>query len=341
MNSRKKKNGTQSRPISIQSILHDLWQSLLWRRGYRIASVIVWLVVLALLSIPVERAEWAAEAAYEKRTDYRSRCAEGDFEGAHAILSEFYADYTDELGHWRANAYHASQARILQERYRSALAYIFGQETSAIYFDPEKGHDDNELIRLLVTIPTEGAPLAEGTHANGMFYNNDAAANPAAIDHVVYQSWVRFYNDRCDQLLDMALTNNDSLLARKIGRLYKTEIVTRFAPDSVRGYNYDIATVTYDDSRQAHAGRRIAEMNPSSIYKTDYHDNSSQGSEHQESCSRQETDCNSQEGHNHRQEELNGEKNDNGKCPEGVPGNQKYGIDGDGQQEDRDPPQGI
>lgn len=341
MNSRKKKNGTQSRPISIQSILHDLWQSLLWRRGYRIASVIVWLVVLALLSIPVERAEWAAEAAYEKRTDYRSRCAEGDFEGAHAILSEFYADYTDELGRWRANAYHASQARILQERYRSALAYIFGQETSAIYFDPEKGHDDNELIRLLVTIPTEGAPLAEGTHANGMFYNNDAAANPAAIDHVVYQSWVRFYNDRCDQLLDMALTNNDSLLARKIGRLYKTEVMTRFAPDSVRGYNYDIATVTYDDSRQAHAGRRIAEMNPSSIYKTDYHDNSSQGSELQESYSRQETECNSQEKHKRRQEERDGEKNDNGKCPEGVLGNQKYGIDGDGQQEDRDPPQGI
>lgn len=267
-NTKKKKNGNPSRPISIKGILHDLWQALLWRRGHRIASVIVWLVVLALLSIPAERAECAAEAAYEQRTDYRSRCAEGDFEGAHAILSEFHADYSAELGRWRANAYHAPQARILQERYRSALAYVFGQEISAIYFDPEREHDDNELIRLLVTIPSEGAPLAEGTHASGMFYDNDAAANPAAIDHVIYQSWVRFYNDRCDQLLDMALTNNDSLLARKIGQLYKTEIVTRFSPDSVRGYNYDIATVTYDDSRRANAARRIAEMHSSTIFKT-------------------------------------------------------------------------
>ena len=95
-----------------------------------------------------------------------------------------------------------------------------------------------------------------------------AAANPAAIDHVIYQSWVRFYNDRCDQLLDMALTNNDSLLARKVSRLYKTEIVTRFAPDTVRGPKYDIATVTYDDSRRANAARRIAEMHSSTIFRT-------------------------------------------------------------------------
>lgn len=265
---KKKKNGATSRPISIKGILGDLWQALLWRRGYRIASVIVWLVVLALLSIPVERNEWAADAAYEQRTDYRNRCAAGDFEGAHAILSEFYADYSDELGRWKANAFHAPQARMLQERYHSALGYVFGQETAAIYFGAKSGDDDNELIRLLVTIPVEGAPLAEGAHANGMFYNNDAAANPAAIDHVIYQSWVRFYNDRCDQLLDMALTNNDSLLARKVSRLYKTEIVTRFAPDTVRGPKYDIATVTYDDSRRANAARRIAEMHSSTIFRT-------------------------------------------------------------------------
>lgn len=324
----------------MQGLLYDLWQALLWRRGYRIAAVVVWLVLLSLLSIPIERAEWAAEAAYEQRTDYRRRCAEGDFEEAHAILSEFYADYTDELGRWRTNACHASQARNLQERYRSASTYIFGQEAAAIYFDTE--HNDNELIRLLVTIPTEGAPLAEGLHANGMFYNNDAAANPSAIDHVIYQSWVRFYNDRCDQLLDMALTNNDSLLARKIMRLYKTEVVTRFTPDSARGYGYAIADVTYDDSRRAVAARRVAEMNLSTILNPDHHvDSLLQDSILQESRIRQATTLNSQEEHNLRQEDLDGEKNNGGKCAAGSPDNQKCGIDGDGQQEGRNPAQGI
>lgn len=291
----------------MQGLLYCLWQALLWGRGYRIVAVVLWLVILSLLSIPIERAEWAAEAAYEQRTDYRRRCAEGDFEGAHAILSEFYADYTDELGRWRTNACHASQARNLQERYRSASAYIFGQEAAAIYFDTE--HNDNELIRLLVTIPTEGAPLAEGLHANGMFYNNDAAANPSAIDHVIYQSWVRFYNDRCDQLLDMALTNSDSLLARKIMRLYKTEVVTRFTPDSARGYGYAIADVTYDDSRRAVAARRVAEMNLSTILNPDHHvDSLLQDSILQESRIRQATNLNSQEEHNLRQEDLDGKK---------------------------------
>lgn len=326
----------------MQGLLYCLWQALFWRRGYRIVAVVVWLVILSLLSIPIERAEWAAEVAYEQRIDYRRRCAEGDFEGAHAILSELYAEYTDELGRWRANVYHSQSARIKQERYRSALAYIFGQEAANLYFDSAEDHSDNDLIQLLVTIPTEGAPLAEGLHANGMFYNNDAAANPFAIDHVIYQSWVRFYNDRCDQLLDMALTNSDSLLARKIMRLYKTEVVTRFTPDSARGYGYAIADVTYDDSRRAVAARRIAEMNLSTILNSDHHvDSLLQDSILQESRIRQASNLNSQEEHNLRQEDLDGEKNNGDKCAAGSPDNQKYGIDGDGQQEDRNPAQGI
>ena len=49
-----------------------------------------------------------------------------------------------------------------------------------------------------------------------------------AIDHMVYQSWVRFYNDRCEQLLNLALANDDMELARKVAKLYKTEVDTHF-----------------------------------------------------------------------------------------------------------------
>lgn len=258
MNTRAKKR--QKVPKSrLSELLDILWKALLWRRGYRIASIVLWVVILGLISIPFERAQWADEDAYAERTNYRARCAADDYDGAHAILSEFYADYSNALGRWRTNGYKRDEARIAQERYRAALAYIFGQEAAAIYYDSTKKRDDNALIQLLVTIPTEGAPLSEGTHANGMFYNNDAGANAAAIDHVVYQSWVRFYNDRCEQLLDMALTYNDPQLAKKIIRLYKTEVETRYTPDTVRGDNYSIATVTYNNKRQEQALRRLAE----------------------------------------------------------------------------------
>ena len=109
-----------------------------------------------------------------------------------------------------------------------------------------------------MAIPSEGAPLAEGSYGNGMFYDNDAAVgNSMAIDHVVYQSWVRFYNDRCEQLLDLALADNNKEFAKRVARLYKAEITTQFQRDTLLGDRYSIATVSYDTSRCEAAVLRV------------------------------------------------------------------------------------
>ena len=107
---------------------------------------------------------------------------------------------------------------------------------------------------MLVEIPSEGSPLSEGEHGNGMFYANDAGIEkPAAIDHVVYQTWVRFFNDRCDQVFDLAYSNGDMKLVKKVSKLYKTEIITSYKADTLKGNDYCIAIVKYDNSRRDEA----------------------------------------------------------------------------------------
>lgn len=233
--------------------------ALFWKYGYRFAACVLWLVILNIVAIPFHIADNVSAKKYEEEMDYRSRCAEGNFTAAHDILAKLHTEYHEAFVYWRIHGFQNERALTLQERYRTAFTYIFGQEIAAMFADSANSKNDNAFIQLIVSIPVDGVPLKEGVQESGMFYNNDAGANAAAIDHVVYQSWVRFYNDRCEQLLDMALTYNDPQLAKKIIRLYKTEVETRYTPDTVRGDNYSIATVTYNNKRQEQALRRLAE----------------------------------------------------------------------------------
>lgn len=222
---------------------------LCFRKGYRVLSCIVWFVLFVLVMIPLDNYNRAENAELREKYDYHKRCAEGDFAAAHAIKAKYYADYTSLLGKWRSGVWCDREARQYQERYRAALAYIFSQELSHVYATGSDNRDE-KLISLLVAIPSEGSPLTEGEHGNKIFYSNDAGINPMGIDHMVYQSWVRFFNDRCDQVFDIAYSNGNMELAKKVCRLYKTEVNTTFKPDTINGSNYCIGTVTYDNSRR-------------------------------------------------------------------------------------------
>lgn len=226
-----------------------LLQILCFKKGYRVLSSVVYFLIFSLIMIPVDNANKKAYEEHKAKTDYHKCCVENDFAAAHEILSQFYTSYSRELGRWRSGEWCERDARQLQERYRSALAYIFGKEIVYEYTNGGENRDD-KLISLLVEIPTEGSPLSEGEHGNGMFYSNDAGVGePAAIDHVVYQSWVRFFNDRCDQIFDLAYSNGDMELAEKISKLYKVEIITNYKADMSKGNDYCIAIVAYDNSR--------------------------------------------------------------------------------------------
>lgn len=234
---------------SFQLYMEKIMNILLWKKGYRILSFIVYLLLLIALDIVLTRIDKQEYQQESYESDYRRMCAEGDYVSAHIVQGKLYDRYTHLLGKWRGGEWCEHEAIAAQERYHAATSYIFGQEITSIYDNSDTLSYD-AVIKLLVAIPSEGKPLSEGRYGNKMFYNNNASLeSPLAIDHLVYQSWVRFYNDRCEQLFDLALANGNMALARRVSKLYKSEVITRYEADTIAGYDYNIAIISFDNSR--------------------------------------------------------------------------------------------
>ena len=234
-------------------ILIYLGNALLLNKGYRKVGIILWALIVCTLAGTVD---YLAQNDETSQPDYALLCTQGDFQGAHSVLDQYYAEYCNEYAAWCSGSWNATDARTAQEKYRAVAAYIFSHEITSVYYSDDENRE-NILISRLLSLPTEGTPLAEGIYGNGMFYANDAGVGePLAIAHVTYQSWVAFYNDRCEQLLDLANANDDKEFAKKIAGLYKAEVVTKFEADTTRGGDYCIATVSYNPSRRDMAIQR-------------------------------------------------------------------------------------
>lgn len=245
---------TNKKTMSIKDKIRAV---LCFQKGFRLVSCVVWFLLFVVIFISIDNAMQRDQEARAAKMDYQHFCAEGNFQAAHKVLNYYYSDYKDELGRWRSGEWRDRQALQAQESYHSVLAYIYGQEIASIFAGGDEGQQ-KKLLSLLIAIPTEGAPLSEGRHGNGMFFDNNAGVGETmAIDHVVYQSWVRFYNDRCEQLLDLALAYGDKEFAQKVVKLYKTEVVTTFEQDTIKGHDYRIAIVSYDNSRSQRALERV------------------------------------------------------------------------------------
>lgn len=226
---------------------------LIWRKGYRPLSALAWLLILVPILNYADRTDNTAREEYQKQTDYQKFCSEGDFDAAHHVLTGYYKKYMSAAAKWKSNMYGDKDTYTQQARYRAAAEYIFGQEMK---YTAEQGGSDGDLIALLLAIPVEGVPLGEGEHGNGMFYNNAPAAYaPPAVDHVLYESWCRFYNDRCEQMLNWAIANDREPLARKVAGIFREEVQTSFRQDETKDKGYMTGIVRYDDSRI----RRVAE----------------------------------------------------------------------------------
>ena len=234
-------------------------RSLILKKGFRKSGLILWFIIMGVISLAYDCLTADKREAYVKSMDYQAMCSNGEFEKAHLVKAKYYKDYSKELGRWRSGAWRDREAREAQERYHAVAAYIFGQEIVSLHNGNSAGKNQ-QIIGLLVAIPVEGAPLAEGEYGSGMFYNNDASiSSPTSIDHVVYQSWVAFYNSCCDKVLDLALAKGDMELADMAYKLYKREVSTHYTADEAKGGNYNIATVGYNDLRKDIASQKIME----------------------------------------------------------------------------------
>lgn len=70
-----------------------------------------------------------------------------------------------ELGRWRSGAWRDRQACEAQEIYQATASYIFAKEVVAIY-DRNKVDNAQKVINLLIAIPVDGIPLAEGEYGS-------------------------------------------------------------------------------------------------------------------------------------------------------------------------------
>lgn len=231
-----------------------------WKKGYRPLSALAWLLIIVPILNYADSVDNTARDEYKKQTDYQKFCTEGDFDAAHNVLTGYYKKYMSAAATWKSNMYGDKNTYTQQARYRAAAEYIFGQEMKYV---TEQGGSDGDLIALLLAIPVEGVPLSEGEHGNGMFYNSAPAVYiPPAVDHVLYESWCRFYNDRCEQMLNWAIANDRASLARKVVGIFKEEVKTSFMQDETKDKGYMTATVRYDDSRLRRAEEKIKHISP-------------------------------------------------------------------------------
>lgn len=231
---------------------------LTWKKGYRSISALAWLLILVSIINYVDRADSTTRNEYKEQSDYQKFCSEGDFDAAHHVLTGYYKKYMSAAAKWKSNMYGDTDTYNQQARYRAAAEYIFGQEMK---YAAEQGGSDGDMIELLLAIPVEGVPLSEGEHGNGMFYKSAPAAYiPPAVDHVLYESWCRFYNDRCEQMFNWAIANDRESLARKVAGIFKEEIKTSFKQDETKDRGYMIGIVHYDDSRIRRAAEKIERL---------------------------------------------------------------------------------
>ena len=245
----------------LKKILEFVGCSLIFKKGFRRAGLILWFIIMGIISSVYNLVTAESRETYAESMDYQAMCSNGEFEKAHLVKAKYYKAYSKELGKWRSGAWRDRQAREAQEIYQATASYIFAREVVATY-DKSEADNDQKVISLLIAIPVDGAPLAEGEYGNGMFYNNDAAvSSPTAIDHVVYQSWVQFFNNCCDKVFDLALANDDLELASKAIKLYKKEVATHFVADTIKGGDYNIAIVTYNNSRSITALQKLNDYN--------------------------------------------------------------------------------
>lgn len=151
-------------------------------------------------------------------TSYQAACRAQDFEAAHEILDILYDKYLE--GYGVASDYEDISLEKVRAKYQAACGYIFKQEMMYCLSDGSEQASD-KVLYLLSEIPVEGVP-----HPEGSYYFHDV--DPGFSDgkeHYTYYSWVRNYNGYCTQILDLALSQNNAYLAKKVIGMYKQNIV--------------------------------------------------------------------------------------------------------------------
>lgn len=187
-------------------------------------------------------------------TSYREACRAGDFESAHKFLDILYNEYVE--GYGSASDYQSHKVREVREKYHAALNDIFKQEMMFLASDGSEQASD-KIIYLLTEVPMEGSPHPEGK------YNYDMIGEiyHEAKDHVTYCKYVSNFNNLCNKILDLAISQNNQYLAKKVITMYLQNVENEDGERVNSATHYYYVKYTWADKEKAVAKCKEAGIN--------------------------------------------------------------------------------
>lgn len=151
-------------------------------------------------------------------TSYQEACRAEDFEAAHKYLDILYDKYLE--GYGSASDYQSYRVQDVREKYHAALNAIFKQEMMVLASDGSEQSSD-KIVYLLTEIPEEGSAHPDGRYS-WVKIREDC---DDAKEHVTYCKWVTNYNSLCTQILDLAISQENQYLAKKVIKMYKQNVI--------------------------------------------------------------------------------------------------------------------
>lgn len=148
-----------------------------------------------------------------------------------------YDNYQDAL---RANDFEAAHKMLkgIQDKadYEKAYDEVFNAEALYLCANGDKSSLDR-IVFLLSSVPLEGVPVPEGTTFKSRYDVRDMADG-----HNRYIHSVTKYNQKCNMLIDLAISKHNESLAERIMPLFKAvPMALDNASDTVQTMQYSWA----------------------------------------------------------------------------------------------------
>ena len=172
----------------------------------------------------------------------KSAASSHDFETAFEKLEEMKA----------TNKYYEED-----DQYRETYDFIFKEEVMYLCANNDK-NSYNRLSYLLTSIPVKGKALPQGTE-----YNNSWHEVTEGIDeHEEYREYAVSFNQKCDYIIDLAISNRNFEIIRYIFPLYKLVPDPLKQPKEIADTDsinkkYVLYRISYSDSDKENARMRI------------------------------------------------------------------------------------
>lgn len=196
--------------MAIKDIIHFIDK----REGLQIfLGFSFFLCVLFSIGVYTEYEKGSDERNEKEMIEIANKCKVDalacDFVSAHEKLNTLASD--------RDGANEYNYQRIKEKRYNEVFDYVFNAEAMFLCAKGDKESIDR-ITFLLASIPVKGVAIPEGTPYE---YEHDFDSDTRGL-HKDYIEYASSFNQKCDALIDLAISNNNYLLIKKVIPLFKT-----------------------------------------------------------------------------------------------------------------------